>query len=258
MFAMLAISSKEIEELNKKWKWIFYNVFRFQNELFKLLYLVGMTFLKKFHDDSKRITYCEHRRTMLKRKIYKRIKNLVKACNVSYCSIRHMTSQVIDSHRNFAARFMHSGERVGSLRLVADDFFWPASVLRKSSNWLISLNLLVAFNWLGLTSKAKLFVMKVSNKILEVLVRMTIAWIFNDNDIIRFLGTTVYAKQTLTALWIEDVREIEGFGRKCQFAFSRYSEAKYFKNKVNPLSTGAELQDSSKQKDKLALFESLG
>lgn len=86
------------------------------------------------------------------------------------------------------------------------------------------------------------------DKLLVFVVSRTISLAFTDKDIIRFLGSTVYAKQTLIALWTEDVKEIQGLGRKVEFAFSRYSECLYFKNKM---------QTSSEERQKKQTYESL-
>ena len=72
-------------------------------------------------------------------------------------------------------------------------------------------------------------------KLLMKIIKLSVNTVFNDNDIIRFWGETVYAKQTLTNRWSNDVENIKGLKKQCSFALSRYSEALYFKNKKSTI-----------------------
>lgn len=70
-----------------------------------------------------------------------------------------------------------------------------------------------------------------TNKMFESIIRVSISKVFDDNDIIRFMGEYVYAKNTLEKLWLNDLYVIEGALDKVVFTISRPKEARYFKNK---------------------------
>lgn len=74
------------------------------------------------------------------------------------------------------------------------------------------------------------------NKICNLIIKASINRYFNDTDVIRFMGEYVYARKTLTLVWLNDLSEFEDSISKIIFSISRAKESRYFKNKIDPLS----------------------
>ncbi|EKF9197618.1 hypothetical protein O1B20_003569 [Vibrio cholerae] len=72
------------------------------------------------------------------------------------------------------------------------------------------------------------------NKFCQLIIETSISVVFKDNDMIRFMGEYVPAKETLQTVWFEDVRLFDNPFLKVWFSVTRFKEAIYFKFKKSP------------------------